>query len=102
VFAAVIIIVSFILPEDSNVSQQPAAPKVKMERVTIRFEFETVAQCAQDLNVVIGPLKIVKDSPSEVLGRTREGHLFACTLEETGTRGIYVNGWYVTEQPKNQ
>lgn len=61
---------------------------------TYRGEFASMSSCVETLKGQAGPLKILKDTPEEVLGRTAADEIFACSRKETGTRGTYYSGWY--------
>jgi hypothetical protein len=57
-------------------------------------EFSSMKSCVDTIQSKAGPLKILKDTPEEVLGRTAAGKTFACQRKESGTRGTYYSGWY--------
>jgi hypothetical protein len=65
---------------------------------TVGREFSSIKSCLSSIETNAGPLKIVKDTHEEILGRTAAGHLFACTREDTGSRGTYYSGWYVVDK----
>ena len=37
----------------------------------------------------------IVDTPSQVSGKLANGKTFTCGLRNTGTRGVYYNGWYI-------
>lgn len=66
--------------------------------VTMGGEFPSIQSCVATIEQAVGPLKISVDKPDKVMGTTREGKLFSCEKKETGTRGTYIQGWYLTKE----
>lgn len=66
--------------------------------VTMGGEFPSIKSCVETIEEAVGPLKISVDKPDKVMATTREGKLFSCEKKETGTRGTYIEGWYLTKE----
>lgn len=41
-----------------------------------------------------GDLRIIRDTPNIVTGKFSSGQSFACERNETGSRGVTINGWF--------
>lgn len=74
------------------------AAQGKGKDVPMGGEFSSIQSCVAAIEKAVGPLKISVDKPDNVTGTTREGKLFSCQKKETGTKGTYVEGWYVTKE----
>jgi len=66
----------------------------ELELQTKAWEFGSLDQCISRIETDVGPLRIVRDKPDVVSGKTRDGNTFSCSKEVTGTRGTYYYGVY--------
>ena len=66
--------------------------------ITMGGEFMSIKNCLSTFESKVGPLKITKDTPSEIFGRTSAGKMFVCQRVESGSRGTYYTGWYMTSK----
>lgn len=59
-------------------------------------EFSSMDECISKMRKVTNPskLRIMTDKPSRVSGFLSNGEHFSCGIEESGTKGRYVEGWY--------
>lgn len=61
-------------------------------------EFRTMAACLSGIKKSSGQqLKVVTDKPDEVSGFLSNGKGFGCQKKESGTKGTYVEGWYMVK-----
>lgn len=61
-------------------------------------QFRTMATCLSGIEKNSGQkLKVVTDKPHEVSGFLSNGKGFACQKKESGTKGIYFEGWYMVD-----
>lgn len=61
-------------------------------------QFRTMAACLSGIKASSGQqLKIVTDKPNEVSGFLFNGKGFGCQKKESGTKGIYFEGWYMVD-----
>ena len=60
----------------------------------MKGEFNSLDECLSAVKANGGePLKIIQDKPDKVTGRLPNNEVFGCEKKETGTRGIYFEGW---------
>ena len=64
--------------------------------VTMGGEFRSIKSCLSTIESKAGPLKIYKDTTTKILGTTSTGKLFLCERIDSGSRGTYYTGWYIT------
>lgn len=59
-------------------------------------KFKTIPECLDSISRKNGvKLRVITDKPNEVSGFLGDSYLgFYCGLKETGTEGIYIDGWY--------
>jgi len=61
-------------------------------------DFKNLSECLKSIQSDSGQsLDIITDEPDEVSGFLSNGEGFACNKEESGTKGIYFNGWYTVK-----
>jgi hypothetical protein len=64
----------------------------------MQAEFRSMAECLQKIKQSSGSdLKVVTDKPTQVSGFLSNGQGFACQKKESGTKGIYYEGWYMVK-----
>jgi len=63
--------------------------------------FTSIQSCVASMkNVSSGPLKIVTDKSDQVTGVLSNGKTFNCEKKSSGTKGNYVEGWYMKAKSK--
>jgi len=86
---------------NSNSDGSPKPRKPKTEIQTMNAKFSSMSKCLKSIEKSSKTsLNIVTDKPEEVSGLLGDSHKlgFACEIKETGTEGIFVNGWYMIEE----
>ncbi|WP_228723129.1 hypothetical protein [Limnobaculum xujianqingii] len=64
----------------------------------MKAEFENLDECLKEIKMNTGlTLKIIRDKPSIVTGNLSNGKTFACERKESGTKGVYYEGWYMVD-----
>jgi hypothetical protein len=58
-------------------------------------EFSSMPQCLERLKISSGQeLEVVTDKPDNVSGFLMNREHFGCIRKESGSRGVYYQGWY--------
>lgn len=58
-------------------------------------EFSSMDSCLSSIEKNSGgKMRPITDKPGEVSGTLSNGANFGCTTKTSGTKGIYVEGWY--------
>jgi RNA polymerase subunit RPABC4/transcription elongation factor Spt4 len=86
--------VFYLYFDDSDPSGESHASTTE----TMGGEFSSMKDCLSTFEENVGPLKILKDTPEQILGRTAAGKLFSCKRKDTGSRGTYYSGWYIVDK----
>ena len=62
-------------------------------------EFRSLSACLEGIKSNSGQsLNVITDKPDKVSGKLANGETFACTREESGTKGTYFAGWYTMKE----
>lgn len=62
-------------------------------------EFRSLNACLEGIKKDSGQsLDIVTDKPENVSGNLSNGETFSCSKKESGTKGIYYEGWYTLKE----
>lgn len=83
--------------DTNGTKSKPYKPKTTTEMRGA--EFSSIQQCLKGIKKDTKlSLNIVIDKPNEVTGNLgNTGRTFACQVEETGSQGTFVKGWYTVE-----
>ncbi|HGY1116626.1 TPA: hypothetical protein ACNUX9_003493 [Providencia rettgeri] len=58
-------------------------------------DFKSMNDCLLGIQAASGKsLEIVTDKPNSVSGFLSNGKGFGCDRKESGTKGVYYNGWF--------
>lgn len=61
-------------------------------------EFRSMDNCLSAIKENTGEeLKIISDKLGKISGKLGNGEHFTCETKTSGTKGIYVEGWYTVE-----
>lgn len=61
-------------------------------------EFTSMDGCLAGIKKSSGQsLKIITDKPGKISGKLSNGEHFTCQTKQSGTKGIYVHGWYTVK-----
>ncbi|MCE7520537.1 hypothetical protein LZG37_20565 [Halomonas titanicae] len=61
-------------------------------------EFRSLSACLEGLEKDSGlSLNILTDKPDKVSGKLSNDETFACSKKESGTKGVYYEGWYTVK-----
>ncbi|MCW5297730.1 hypothetical protein DXT88_06025 [Herbaspirillum lusitanum] len=61
-------------------------------------KFRTIKTCLASIQKSTKQkLEIIRDKPTIVTGSLTNGETFACEVKETGSEGVYVEGWYTSK-----
>jgi hypothetical protein len=64
-------------------------------------DFSSISGCVSSMKgISSGPLKIVTDRSDRVAGALANGKTFNCEKKSSGTKGNYVEGWYMKAKSK--
>lgn len=65
---------------------------------SMNTEFSSLSTCLSGIKKNTGlSLKIITDKPNEISGFLSNGEGFGCNKVSSGTKGTYVNGWYIVK-----
>lgn len=65
----------------------------------MKGEFGSMQDCLESIKASAGKIsKFITNKPDEVTGRLSNGKMFACEIKETGSKGIYYEGWFMVER----
>ena len=66
---------------------------------TMNAEFSNLASCLDGIRRNSGmTLRIITDKPDNVSGFLSNNEGFGCTRRESGTKGVYYDGWYIIKK----
>ena len=64
----------------------------------MKAEFRTMAECLSAIKSNSGQnLEVITDKPQEVSGFLSNGKGFGCSRKESGTKGVYFEGWFMVD-----
>lgn len=59
------------------------------------FESRSMQECLENIKKQTNSsLDIIRDKPEIVTGRLDNGEIFGCEKKSTGSKGVYVEGWW--------
>jgi len=63
--------------------------------------FSSISDCVSSMKrVSSGPVRITTDRSDQVTGALANGKTFSCEKKSSGTKGNYVEGWYMKAKSK--
>ncbi|HFJ4330390.1 hypothetical protein [Serratia liquefaciens] len=64
----------------------------------MKAEFRTLDECLKAIERnTNSSLTIIRDKPEIVTGNLDNGKTFACEKKESGTKGMYYEGWFMVD-----
>ncbi|MBT8085090.1 MAG: hypothetical protein KJN72_07695 [Woeseia sp.] len=64
----------------------------------MKAEFRTMAECLSAIKSNSGQnLEVITDKTHEVSGFLSNGKGFGCSRKESGTKGVYFEGWFMVD-----
>lgn len=84
---------------NSNTTPKPRQPETELR--VMKSQFSSMNKCMKSIKKSShSSLNIVTNKPEEIsgfLGKSNELG-FSCAIKETGTDGIFVEGWYMVRE----
>jgi hypothetical protein len=65
----------------------------------MKAEFSSMDRCLSSIKKSTGRgLNIIIDELGNISGKLSNGEHFTCETKSSGTKGVYVEGWYTTKK----